>query len=173
MNKSILAAAGVRCSRVPVKGFFLLFLSSLIWTHSASAQKVLVDSLTRAYRQNHQDTTLVQLYGEKAEKIYITADPDSGMTCVTKGLELSRRIHFKHGELRMMTLKAIYLNRRGGLVESMKIIFDVIPQATKTNDERVLAQAYNNLGLKREDHAAFFYNQANRGGNGVRIIVNV
>jgi two-component system NtrC family sensor kinase len=122
---------------------FLLFAGS----HTVVAQKILVDSLTRAYRQNHQDTTLVQLYGEKAEKIYITADPDSGMTCVTKGLELSRRIRYKHGELRMMTLKAIYLNRRGGLVESIKIIFDVIPQATKTNDERVLAQAYNNLGL--------------------------
>jgi len=113
----------------------------------AVAQKVFVDSLTRAYHQNHQDTTLVQLYAEKAEKIYITSDPDSGMTCVTKGLELSRRIHYKHGEFRLMTLKAIYLNRRGGLVESIKITFDVIPQATKINDERVLAQAYNNLGL--------------------------
>ena len=100
-----------------------------------------------AYQKNHQDTTLVQLYAEKAEKIYITADPDSGMTCVTKGLELAQRIHYKHGELKMLTLKAVYLNRRGGLVESIKISFDVIPQATKTNDQRVLAQAYNNLGL--------------------------
>src|SRR5580704_4999800 len=121
---------------------FLLFASSRM----AVAQKVFVDSLTRAWHRNHQDTTLVQLYAEKAEKIYITSDPDSGMTCVIKGLELSQRIHYKHGELHMMVLKAIYLNRRGGLVESIKISFDVIPQATKTNDELVLAQAYNNLG---------------------------
>jgi len=122
---------------------FLLFASSRM----AVAQKVFVDSLTRAWHRNHQDTTLVQLYAEKAEKIYITSDPDSGMTCVTKGLELSRRISYKHGELRMMADKAIYLNRRGGLVESIKITFDVIPQAIKTNDKRVLAAAYNNLGL--------------------------
>jgi len=147
MNKRIFAYAGRRFGRVPVKGFFLLMAVLLFWVHTANAQKIFVDSLTRAYRQNHQDTTLVQLYAEKAEKVYITADPDSGMTCVVKGLELSRRIHYKHGELRLMTLKAIYLNRRGGLVESIKITFDVIPQATKTNDNRVLAQAYNNLGL--------------------------
>jgi len=147
MNKRIFAAAGFPFRRLFVKGFFLFITGLLLCAHTANAQKVLVDSLTRAYHQNHQDTTLVQLYAEKAEKIYITADPDSGMTCVIKGLELSRRIHYKHGELRMMTLKAIYLNRRGGLVESIKITFDVIPQATKTNDERVLAQCYNNLGL--------------------------
>jgi signal transduction histidine kinase len=147
MNKRIFAAAGRRFGDIPVKGLFLLIVGLLICAHRANAQKVFVDSLTRAYRQNHQDTTLVQLYAEKAEKIYITSDPDSGMTCVTKGLELSQRIHYKHGELHMMTLKAIYLNRRGGLVESIKISFDVIPQAIKTNDERVLAQACNNLGL--------------------------
>ena len=147
MNKRIFAAVGHRFGRGPVKSFFLLVVCLLLWANAAHAQKISVDSLTRAYHQNHQDTTLVQLYAEKAEKIYITSDPDSGMTCVTKGLELSRRIHYKHGELRMMTLKAIYLNRRGGLVESIKITFDVIPQATKTNDKRVLAQAYNNLGL--------------------------
>ncbi|HZY35690.1 MAG TPA: ATP-binding protein [Mucilaginibacter sp.] len=134
-------------SRFSSRTIFLLMACLLLWAHPAHAQKVFVDSLTRAYRQNHQDTTLVQLYAEKAEKIYITADPDSGMYCVNQGLQISRRIHYKHGELRMMTLKAIYLNRRGGLVESIKITFDVIPQATKTNDERVLAQAYNNLGL--------------------------
>ncbi len=132
---------------LPVKGFFLLITCSLLCAHAAVAQKVFVDSLTRAYHQNHQDTTLVQLYAEKAEKIYITADVDSGMYCVNQGLQISRRIHYKHGELRTLTLKAVYLNRRGGLVESIKISFDVIPQATKTNDERVLAQAYNNLGL--------------------------
>jgi two-component system NtrC family sensor kinase len=122
---------------------FLLFAGS----HTAVAQKVFVDSLTSAWRQNHQDTTLVQLYAEKAEKIYITSDPDSGMTCVTKGLELSRRIHYKHGELKMLILKAIYLNRRGGLVESIKITFQVIPQAIAAHEDRVLAQACNNLGL--------------------------
>ncbi len=47
----------------------------------------------------------------------------------------------------MLTLKAIYLNRRGGLVEAIKISFAVIPQAIATRDERVLAQDYNNLGL--------------------------
>jgi two-component system NtrC family sensor kinase len=122
---------------------FLLFAGS----HTAVAQKVFVDSLTRAWHQNHQDTTLVQLYAEKAEKIYLTSDPDSGMYCVNQGLQLSQRIHYKHGELRMLTVKAIYLNRRGGLVESIKITFGVIPQAIAASDERVLALDYNNLGL--------------------------
>jgi len=147
MNKRIFAPAGCRSGLISVKGFFLLVVCLLLWCHTAQAQKVFVDSLTRAYHQNHQDTTLVQLYAEKAEKIYITSDPDSGMTCVTKGLELSQRIHYKHGELKLLTLKAIYLNRRGGLVESIKITFGVIPEATATGDNRVLAQAYNNLGL--------------------------
>jgi len=172
MNKRIFAPAGHRSGGVPVKGFFLLIACLLLCAHAANAQKIFVDSLTRAYHQNHQDTTLVQLYAEKAEKIYITSDPDSGMTCVTKGLELSRSIHYKHGELRLMTLKAVYLNRRGGLVESIKISFDVIPQATKTNDKRVLAQAYNNLGLcyqvlknyhKSIDYYLLFIRDAERG----------
>jgi two-component system NtrC family sensor kinase len=147
MNKRRFVAVNYRFGRICVTRFLPLIACLTFWGQAAIGQKVFVDSLTRAYHQNHQDTTLVQLYAEKAEKIYITSDPDSGMTCVAKGLKLSQRIHYKHGELKMMTLKAIYLNRRGGLVESIKITFDVIPQATKTNDQRVLAQAYNNLGL--------------------------
>jgi len=134
-------------NRVFLKVFFLLFAGLLLCAHTAMAQKVFVDSLTSAYRQNHQDTTLVQLYAEKAEKIYLTSDPDSGMYCVNQGLQISQRIHYKHGELKMLTLKAIYLNRRGGLVESIKITFGVIPQAIATSDNRVLTQDYNNLGL--------------------------
>jgi two-component system NtrC family sensor kinase len=130
-----------------MKKLYLILLLLPAFGQLTLAQKSYVDSLTKAYQKNHQDTTLVQLYAEKAEKIYITADPDSGMYCVNQGLQLSQRIHYKHGELKMMTLKAIYLNRRGGLVASIKITFNVIPQAIKTHDDRVLAQAYNNLGL--------------------------
>ena len=122
---------------------FLLFACS----YTAFAQKVFVDSLMRAWHKNHQDTTLVQLYAEKAEKVFLTTNPDSGMNCIMQGLAISQRIHYKHGELKMLTLKAIYLNRRGGLVEAIKISFAVIPQAIATRDERVLAQDYNNLGL--------------------------
>ena len=146
MNKRIFAAGDFPLRHVFVKVFFLL-ISGLLLSGTAVAQKVFVDSLTRAYRQNHQDTTLVQLYAEKAEKIYVTANPDSGMACVMKGLALAQRIHYKHGELKMMTLKAIFLNRHGGLVQSIKIAFDVIPQAVASKDYRVLAQDYNNLGL--------------------------
>src|ERR1700733_11553304 len=98
MNKRIFSDAGHRFGGVPVKGVFLLIACLLLGSHVALAQKIFVDSLTRTYQKNHQDTTLVQLYAEKAEKIYITADPDSGMYCVTQGLQISQRIHYKHGE---------------------------------------------------------------------------
>jgi len=145
--KKPIAALHRRGSKTVVQIGGVFLISLFIGIGTASAQKILVDSLAGAYHQNHQDTTLVQWYAEKAEKIFITADPDSGMYCVSQGLQLAQRIHYKHGELKMLTLKAVFLNRRGGLVESMKIVFAVIPRAIATHDERVLAQDYNNLGL--------------------------
>ncbi len=130
-----------------MRKFIFCFILLAGCTLTAAAQKIKVDSLTKAYQKNRQDTTLVQLYAEKAEKVFLTADPDSGMYCVNQGLQLSQRIHYKHGELRMLALKAVYLNRRGAMVESIKITFAIIPQAIATRDNRVLAQAYNNLGL--------------------------
>ena len=130
-----------------MRKFIFCFILLAGCARMAVAQKINVDSLTKAYQKNRQDTTLVQLYAEKAEKVFITADPDSGMYCVNQGLQLSQRIHYKHGELRMLALKAVYLNRRGALVESIKITFAVIPQAVAAGDNRLLSQAFNNLGL--------------------------
>ncbi len=130
-----------------MRRFIFCFVFLVGCVRMAAAQKTNVDSLTKAYQKSRQDTTLVQLYTEKAEKVFLTADPDSGMYCVNQGLQLSQRIHYKHGELRVLALKAVYLNRRGALVESIKITFGIIPQAIATGDNRVLAQSYNNLGL--------------------------
>jgi two-component system, NtrC family, sensor kinase len=123
---------------------FIVFSGCML---TAVAQKSKVDSLTKAYKKNRQDTTLVRLYIEKAQVVFITSNPDSGMYCINQGLQLSRQINYKHGELKMLILKATYLNRRGGLVESIKIAYAVIPQAIATKDNDVLAYAYNNLGL--------------------------
>ncbi|BAU54804.1 tetratricopeptide repeat-containing sensor histidine kinase [Mucilaginibacter gotjawali] len=127
------------------RNLLLVLLFTMVWS-VASAQKNNVDSLTKAYRKNRQDTTLVQLLNNKASYVFLTTNSDSGMNCLTKGLALSRKIHYKDGEVRSQLGIATILSRRGDLPQSFKIIFDLLPQAIAINDQRAVAQCYNNLG---------------------------
>ena len=113
----------------------------------ASAQKNDVDSLTKAYRKDKQDSTLALLLVAKANTVFLTTNPDSGMACLNKSLAISKRIHFTKGEVKSLASIATYLNRRGDLPGSLRMTFDIIPKAIATSDHRVLAQCYNTLGL--------------------------
>ncbi len=113
----------------------------------AIAQKNKVDSLTAAYKKTKQDTTLIKLLLEKATAVYLTTNTDSGMFCLQKSLVLSRKIHFKKGEVESLASIATYLSTRGDLPGSMQTTFDVLPKAIEINDTRVIIQCYNNLGL--------------------------
>ena len=81
----------------------------------AFAQKRTVDSLQKAYNKNKQDTTLVQLLDAKAIWIYLQTNTDSGLLCTRQGLAISRRIHYKYGEMRSLANMANYLNSMGDL----------------------------------------------------------
>jgi two-component system NtrC family sensor kinase len=124
---------------------FILLLSACC--PFAIAQKNKVDSLQKAYQKNKQDTTLVNLLLEKATKVYLQTNTDSGMICVKKGLELSKKIHYKHGEVRCMAGIATYLNIMGDLPGTLQQTFEVLPLAMQINDKRTIVQCYNNFGL--------------------------
>ena len=124
---------------------FTIFL--LTCSCAAFAQKNNVDSLTAAYKKNKQDTTLIQLLVNKASYVFLTNSPDSGMNSLKKSLALSRKIHYKDGEVRSLAGIATYLSRRGDLPQSLKITFDLLPKAIAINNQRVVGQCYNTLGL--------------------------
>ena len=111
------------------------------------AQKNKVDSLQKAYQKNKQDTTLVALLLEKATKVHLQANVDSGMLCARQALDISRKIHYKRGEVRSLSTVATYLNIMGDLPGSLRETFKALPEAIKINDNLIVAQCYNTLGL--------------------------
>ena len=132
---------------LPGKNLFLLLFLLMICCRLAIAQKGKVDSLQKAYQKNKQDTTLVQLLLEKAERVYLRTNTDSGMLCMRQSLELSRKIHYKNGEVRALAGIATFLNIEGDLPGTLRETFAVLPQALEIKDYRVITQCYNNIGL--------------------------
>ncbi|WP_426670353.1 tetratricopeptide repeat-containing sensor histidine kinase [Mucilaginibacter sp. McL0603] len=129
------------------KNLFLLLIFLMACCQFAAAQKNKVDSLQKAYQKNKQDTTLVELLQEKATKVYLTSNTDSGMLCMKQSLALSRKIHYKNGEVRALAGIATYLNIQGDLPGTLRQTFAVLPQAIQIKDYNVIVQCYNNIGL--------------------------
>jgi len=111
------------------------------------AQKKDVDSLQKAYNKNKQDTTLVQLLDAKAIWVYLQTNTDSGLLCTRQGLAISRRIHYKYGEMRSLANMANYLNIIGDLPGALKVTFEALPIAIQLKDLPSLTECYNTLGL--------------------------
>ena len=130
-----------------IKKLILFTSLYVICCQLAAAQKGKVDSLQKAYQKNKQDTTLVQLLQLKAATIYLTTNTDSGMLLVKQSLAISRRIHYKRGEVRALASVATFLNVMGDLPGTLRQTFAVLPQAIQIKDSRVIAQCYNNIGL--------------------------
>jgi len=130
-----------------MKKLLVLLILSGSCVGTAMAQKNNVDSLQRAYNKNKQDTTLVQLLTEKARRVYLTTNTDSGMICSQQGLTLSKKIHYKKGEVRSLALIANFVGLRGDLPGSMQKTFALLPMAIEINDTNVIIQCYNNLAL--------------------------
>lgn len=111
------------------------------------AQKNDVDSLQKAYDKNKQDTTLVQLLDSKAVWVYLQTNTDSGLLCTRQGLAISRRIHYKYGEMRSLANMANYLNSIGDLPGALRITFEALPIAIQLKDMPSMGECYNTLGL--------------------------
>ena len=129
-----------------MRKFIFCFILLAGCAGTAAAQKNDVDSLTKAYKKNRQDTTLVQLLYNKAQYVFVT-NPDSCISCLRQSLAISRKIHYQRGEVGALEGISTYLVRRGALPQSLKITFDVLPKAIAINDQRVVANCYNTLGL--------------------------
>jgi two-component system NtrC family sensor kinase len=115
--------------------------------YTVFAQKNHVDSLQKAYDQNKQDTTLVQLLDSKAVWVYLQTNTDSGLLCTRQGLAISRRIHYKYGEMRSLANMANYLNSMGDLPGALKVTFEALPIAIQLKDMLSMGECYNTLGL--------------------------
>ena len=130
-----------------MKKLLLFVIPLMVCCQFASAQTGHVDSLRKAYQKNKQDSTLVLLLVERSNIDYIYTNVDSGMICARQGLDLSRRIHFKKGEVRSLAAIAIFLNISGDLPGSLKVSFEALPEAISINETRVVASCYNTRGL--------------------------
>lgn len=126
---------------------FLLLLPLTIVCGIASAQKNDVDSLAKVYKKNRQDTTLVQFLNDKATENELQTNTDSGLLHTRQALAISRRIHYKKGEVQSLADMANFLNERGDLPGSLKVTFEVLPMAAEIKDYATLSECYNTLGL--------------------------
>ncbi|HEY9002970.1 MAG TPA: ATP-binding protein [Mucilaginibacter sp.] len=114
---------------------------------SVFAQKPNIDSLKKAYNKNRQDTTLAEIYFFKSVDVFLTTDVDSGMMYARKGLALSRKIHYKLGEVQALSSIATYQNISGDLPGSLKTTFQALPEAMQIKEMHVVASCYNTRGL--------------------------
>ena len=114
---------------------------------AAQAQKNDVDSLRKAYKKNKQDTTLVQYLDDKAIETELQTNPDSGLLHTKQALAISRRIHYKSGEVESLANMANFLNEMGDLPGSLKVSLEVLPMAIELKDNPTIAECYNTLGL--------------------------
>ncbi|HEY4323349.1 MAG TPA: ATP-binding protein [Mucilaginibacter sp.] len=130
-----------------MKKSLLFILCLTTFCNFAFAQNKTVDSLQKAYQENKQDTTLVQLLDVKAIRVYLQTNSDSGLLCARQGLAISRRIHYKYGEVRSLANIASYLDAMGDIPGALRITFEVLPQAIQIKDAGTIAECYNTLGL--------------------------
>jgi two-component system NtrC family sensor kinase len=130
-----------------MKKLLLFVIPLMVCCHPASGQTDHVDSLRKAYQKNKQDSTLALLLVERSSSDYLTTNTDSGMICARQGLDLSRRIHYKKGEVRSLAAIAVFLNINGDLPGALKVTFEALPEAISINEMRVVASCYNTRGL--------------------------
>src|SRR3569833_3376046 len=121
----------------------LALVAILLFCSTAFAQKNQVDSLQKAYNKNHQDTTLVMLYFLKGVTVFLKTNVDSGITYSKKTLDLSRKIHFKEGEVRALSGIAIFQNKNNNLPGALKTTFQVLPDAHNLHEMRTAVSCYN------------------------------
>jgi signal transduction histidine kinase len=127
----------------------LFLLAFFISCNFVFAQKGLhvLDSTIRAYQKNKQDTTLAQVYVLKSGVIFLNTNVDSGMYYCRKALALSRKIHYKRGEVEALSEVATFQQLSGDLPGSLKTTFETLPEALKVHDDRAVASCYNTRGL--------------------------
>ncbi len=130
-----------------MKKSLLFIIPFLAYSSFVFAQKDTFDSLRKAYQKNKQDTTLVQYMFIKSMEKYLTTNVDSGMLLSRQALALSRKIHYKKGEVQSLAGVATYLNISGDMPGSLKVTFEALPEAIKIHEMRTVASCYNTLGL--------------------------
>ena len=127
----------------------ILLITTLLVScgYSVFGQKPNMDSLQKAYNKNKQDTTLAEIYYYKSVYVFLTTNVDSGMIYSRKALDLSRKIHFKLGEVQALSSIATYQNLSGDLPGSLKTTFQALPEAMQIHEMHVVASCYNTRGL--------------------------
>ena len=165
-----------------MRKYLLVFLLPLFFMVSTtcSAQKSDVDSLAKAYKKNKQDTTLVQLLDTKAIETELQTNTDSGLMHTRQALAISRRIHYERGEAQSLADMANFLNEKGDLPGSLKVTFEVLPMAIRLNDDTLISECYNTLGLtystlKNNPKALEYYHKglaaATQGRLGIQMVI--
>jgi signal transduction histidine kinase len=127
----------------------ILLITTLLVSciYSVFGQKPNMDSLQKAYNKNRQDTTLAEIYYYKSVYVFLTTNVDSGMIYSRKVLDLSRKIHYKLGEVQALSGIATYQNLSGDLPGSLKTTFQALPEAMRIHEMHVVASCYNTRGL--------------------------
>jgi tetratricopeptide (TPR) repeat protein len=119
-------------------------------TISAIAQSSLADSLKLLLQKEKQDTSRVLLFS-KVGLSYIFEKPEMGLAYAEQGLELSRAIHFKRGEVDCLNTLG-HLNRMtGNFTAGIKCHLQALQISETTNDQSGGAASYFGIAGNYED----------------------
>ncbi len=130
------------------KTIFLWLLS--LYAIPAFAQSTVADSLKLLLQKEEQDTNRVLLLA-KIGFSYIFEKPEMGLPYVEQGLELSRAINFKRGEVTCLNALG-HLNRLGGnYIAGMKYHMQALQICEKISDQSGVAASYFGIAGNYED----------------------
>ena len=124
------------------------------------------DSLVTALSSSKEDTNLVSKYYETGWEFERDL-PDSAMYFYNKGLELSKNLDFRNGEIRYYFNATAVYNIKSDYKTSLKLNKESVEMAIDYGNSKLIAAALGNVGssysvMGRYDSAVFYFFKASK-----------
>ena len=150
------------CFAIPtgiVRSFVVLFFLTL--SSGAFAQlKEKIDSLHTAYVQAEADSAKCDILTQIAEE-YRFINSDSSIAYVNKAKEIAQTLQSDYMDVDIAILNAIVLYEKGDYENSIRLLKEIDPLATKLGDKGYLLKMYqtygNSYGLSNDHRQAIEY----------------
>ena len=128
-----------------MKKFSALLFLVLVIIINADAQVITNrDSISSLLRQDKQDTARV-VHLNQLSYTYFLSKPDSTLILAMEALQLSRKIGFKIGEARSLSMVSTAYNGIGNLPKAMEFLLKALKMNEKINKQGV-GTNYHNIG---------------------------
>jgi tetratricopeptide (TPR) repeat protein len=110
----------------------------------STAQKQ--DSLKAVLSQSKEDTNKVNTYSSLGW-VYQWSYPDTAISYVMEGIKLARKLNFKRGEIKNLSLLREALAVKGNYSKALEIAFENLELAKSTNNPRSIGLTLTGIGI--------------------------